>query len=85
MAELVRVAALTGLFRDDGGVRAAIPCRCCVKSVCRASMLGNPEQVISARAAMRLLERSAEITGCITLGLRMAEGRRWPTWVRPAC
>ena len=38
-------------------------------------MLANPEQMLPARAAMRLLERSAEVTGCSTLGLRMAEGR----------
>ena len=74
MAELVRVAALTGYFttmlsfgqdplpvlREVGLTRA---------------MLTNPEQMLPARAAMRLLERSAESTGCSTLGLRMAEGR----------
>lgn len=38
-------------------------------------LLANPEQLISARAAIRLLERSAEVTGCITFGLRMAEER----------
>lgn len=40
-----------------------------------ADLLLNPEQLISARAAIRLLERSAAETGCVTLGLRMAEGR----------
>ena len=35
----------------------------------------NPEQMIPAVAAIRLLERSALVTSCATLGLRMAQGR----------
>ena len=38
-------------------------------------LLSDPEQLIPAIAAIRLLERSADVTGCMTLGLRMAEGR----------
>jgi AraC-like DNA-binding protein len=40
-----------------------------------ADLLANPEQFIPARAAIRLLERSAEESQCLTLGLRMAQGR----------
>ncbi|MBS0482891.1 MAG: AraC family transcriptional regulator [Proteobacteria bacterium] len=40
-----------------------------------AGQLANPEHAVPARAAMRLLENSSLATGCITLGLRMAECR----------
>lgn len=74
MAELVRVAALTGYFqtmRDFG----ADP-RPLLRDVgLSPDLLSNPEQLISARAAIRLLERSAQATGCITFGLRMVEER----------
>lgn len=74
MAELVRVAALTGYFqrmREFG----ADP-RPLLRDVgLSQELLSNPEQLISARAAIRLLERSAQVTGCITFGLRMAEER----------
>ena len=74
MAELVRVAALTGYFETMAAF--AIDPRPLLKEQgLTADLLINPEQLIPARAAIRLLERSAEVTGCITLGLRMAEGR----------
>lgn len=74
MAELVRVAALTGYFPVMRALGAD------VRPLLReqglsTELLASPEQLISARAAIRLLERSAEATGCITLGLRMAEER----------
>jgi AraC-like DNA-binding protein len=40
-----------------------------------AAQLADPEQLIPARAANALLERSAQITGCCTFGLRMARDR----------
>lgn len=74
MSELVRVAALTGYFETMA--EFAVDPRALLKEQgLTADMLVNPEQLIPARAAARLLERSAQETGCITLGLRMAEGR----------
>lgn len=74
MADFVRAAALTGYFpvmRELG-----IDPQPFLREVdLSPELLVNPEQLISARAAMRLLERSAEGAGCITLGLRMAERR----------
>ncbi|WP_162854632.1 AraC family transcriptional regulator [Sphingobium estronivorans] len=74
MAELVRVAALTGYFpiMRSLGVDPRPLLRATGLS---ADLLSNPEQMISARSAFCLLERSAEATGCLTLGLRMAEER----------
>jgi AraC-like DNA-binding protein len=40
------------------------------------AMLEDPERLISARAAMTLLEQSARLTKCPTFGLRMAELRQ---------
>lgn len=74
MAEYVRVAALTGYF----GTMAAFgidPKPLLKEQGLAADLLINPEQLIPARSAIRLLERSAEATGCITFGLRMAESR----------
>ena len=74
MPELVRVAALTGYFETMAhfGVDT--------RPLLREQGLGidlfiNPEQMIPAISAVRLLERSADVTGCTTLGLRMALGR----------
>ncbi|MFM5886262.1 MAG: AraC family transcriptional regulator ligand-binding domain-containing protein, partial [Novosphingobium sp.] len=74
MGELVRVAALTGYFETMGAF-GIDPRQLLSEQGLSAGLLANPEQLIPARAAIRLLERSAEATGCITLGLRMAEGR----------
>ena len=43
-----------------------------------ASSLVNPEQRIPVSAACKLLEISAERSGCLTLGLEMAESRKKP-------
>lgn len=72
--ELVRVAALTGYFETMAYFGAD------ARPLLREQGLGidlfvNPEQMIPAVSAIRLLERSAEATGCKTLGLRMALGR----------
>lgn len=74
MAELVRVAALTGYFpvMRSLGVDPAPLLR---ENGLSPEMLTDPEQFIAARAAIRLLERSADAAGCITLGLRMADER----------
>ncbi len=74
MAELVRVAALTGYFSimRSFGINPQPLLRECGLS---PELLANPEQMIAARAAIRLLERSAEIANCKTFGLRMAEER----------
>lgn len=74
MAELVRVATLTG-YLDTMSTFGIDPRPLLKEQGLRADQLINPEDLIPARAAMRLLERSAQETGCITLGLRMAEGR----------
>jgi AraC-like DNA-binding protein len=74
MAELVRVAALTGYFETMASF-AVDPRPLLREQGLTADLLINPEQLIPARSAIRLLERSAEATGCDTLGLRMAEGR----------
>lgn len=74
MSELVRVAALAGYFEvmTSFGIEPRPLLR---EQGLDARLLTNPEQLIPARAVVRLLERSAQATGCITFGLRMAEGR----------
>lgn len=74
MAEHVRVAALTG-YLETLAAFSVDPRPLLREQDLSADMLVNPEQLIPARAAIRLLERSAEVTGCITLGLHMAECR----------
>lgn len=74
MTELVRVAALTGYFETMAGL-GCDPRPLLKEQELSADLLVNPEQLIPARAAIRLLERSAAASGCMTLGLRMAEGR----------
>ena len=74
MAEVVRVAALTGFFAAMEAL-GADPAPLLREAGLSRKLLSSPEQAISARAAMRLLERGAEVTGCVTLGLRMAENR----------
>lgn len=74
MTELVRVAALSGYIETMAGL-GLDPRPLLKEQGLSADLLVNPEQLIPASAAIRLLERSAAETGCITLGLRMAEGR----------
>jgi AraC-like DNA-binding protein len=72
--ELVRAAALTAYFpvaRQLG--LDPVPL---LRSVgLPRALLHNPEQMISAEAVTMLLERSAEASGCLTFGLRMAANR----------
>lgn len=74
MSELVRVAALAG-YAETMSRLGADPRPLLREQGLSADLLANPEQLIPARATIRLLERSAAATGCETLGLRMAEGR----------
>lgn len=74
MADLVRVAALTGYFQTMEAL-GADPTPLLREAELSRQLLSNPEQMISADAVMKLLERSAEVTDCRTFGLRMAPSR----------
>lgn len=74
MAELVRVAALTGYFDVVEQLRLD-PLPHLREAGLSRSMLLDSEQMIPARAAIRLLESTAEASGCMTLGLRMSACR----------
>lgn len=74
MAELVRAATLTGYFPAMQAL-GVDPTPLLKEVGLTKAMLENPEQLISAIAAFRLVERSAAVTGCMTLGLRMAADR----------
>lgn len=73
--ELVRATALTGYFTvaEQLGLDVTPLLR---RAGVTRPMLANPEQMIPARGAVRLLEESAAVSGCVTFGLRMAELRR---------
>ncbi len=74
MAELVRVAALHGYFETMA--RFGVDPRPLLREQgLGLDLLINPEQMIPALSAIRLLERSAQETGCRTLGLHMARNR----------
>lgn len=74
MAELMRVAALSG-YLETVAAFGVDPRPLLKEQALHPDILANPEQLIPARAAIRLLERSAEATGCLTLGVRMAASR----------
>lgn len=74
MGEHVRVAVLTGYFETMAAL-GMDPRPLLREQGLAPDLLFNPEQLIPARSAIRLLERSARVTGCLTFGLRMAEGR----------
>jgi AraC-like DNA-binding protein len=74
MAELMRVAALTGYFEVAREV-GLDPLPLVREAGLSRLMLLNPEQMIPARSAIRLLDASAEASGCATFGLRMARFR----------
>jgi AraC-like DNA-binding protein len=73
--ELVRAASLTGYFAiaEQLGLDVTPQLR---KAGLTRPMLANPEQMIPARSAIRLLEGSAQASGCMTFGLRMADLRQ---------
>lgn len=72
--ELVRAASLTGYFAVAEQLRLEVVPLLRKVGITR-SMLNNPEQMVPARSVVRLLEASAEASGCHTFGLRMAEHR----------
>jgi AraC-like DNA-binding protein len=74
MREQVRAASLTGYFEAMASL-GTDPRPLLAEQGLSADLFINSEQPISAYAALRLLERSAAVTGCPTLGLRMAVGR----------
>ncbi len=72
--ELVRAASLTGYFAvaEQLGVDVAPLLR---RAGLSRAMTADPEQMLPAGLVMRLLERTADTSGCITFGLRMAVER----------
>lgn len=74
MTELVRAAILTGYVQTMEAL-GADPLPLLREVGLSEKLLSNPEQTISHRAAMQLLERGVEATGCATFALRMAESR----------
>jgi AraC-like DNA-binding protein len=73
--ELVRAASLTGYFAVAGELQLNV-----VPLLRRAglsrTMMSDPEQMLPARSVVHLLEDSADTSGCMTFGLRMAEYRQ---------
>lgn len=72
--ELVRAASLTGYLAVAEELKLDVTPLLRSAGLSR-TMLENSEQMISARAVVRLLENSAEASNCITFGLHMAERR----------
>jgi hypothetical protein len=75
VVELVRMAALTGYLPTMKSLGADPLPLIREVGLSPALLSRHPEQLISARAAIQLLERSAEVTNCRTLGLRMSPYR----------
>lgn len=72
--ELVRAAALGGFF-EIARELALDPARLLRETGLTRAMLADPEAMVPARAAVNLLDRAAQASGCLTFGLRMAERR----------
>jgi AraC-like DNA-binding protein len=73
--ELVRGASLTGYFEAAQQLRLdVVPLL--RKAGLSRSMMNDPELMLPARSVVRLLEESAEASGCPTFGLLMAEKRQ---------
>lgn len=73
--ELVRAASLSGYFAVAEQLRLEVA-PLLRKTGLTRSMMNNPEQMLPARSVVRLLEDSAEKSGCVTFALRMAEQRQ---------
>ena len=75
MATLFRAAALTNYFEvaEHLGLN---PQPLLSQYGFSRAQLADPEQRISAVAAIELLEESARVSDCLSFGLRMAESRR---------
>ncbi len=69
--ELVRVAVLSGYTTVAQGLGLDYP-PLLKEAGLTPSLLDHPEQLISAGAAIHLLEESARLSGCPTFGLKMA-------------
>jgi len=75
MSLLVRAATLTHFFEVAQAV--GLNTQPLLRSVgLTRTLLADPEQRIPAQAAVQLLERAAEASGCPQFGLRMAESRQ---------
>ncbi len=72
--EIVRAASLTGYFAVAERLRLDVAPLLRRAGLTRA-MMSNPEQMMPARSVVQLLEESAERSGCVTFGLRMADQR----------
>src|SRR5262249_29990049 len=73
--ELVRAAALTGYFDVAQELRLDVVPLLRKAGISR-SMIADQELMLPARSVVRLLEDSAEASGCCTFGLLMAERRQ---------
>ncbi len=74
MTQMVRAASLSGYLECMAALDTD-PAALLREQGLTRTQLANPEQPIPAQAVVRLLERSAQVSHCRTLGLRMAEGR----------
>jgi AraC-like DNA-binding protein len=72
---LMRAASLTNYFEVSHNL-GFNPHNLLQKLGLSRSMLADPDQMVPASAAIRLLEESARETGCLTFGLLMAESRQ---------
>jgi len=73
--ELVRGASLTGYFEAAQQLRLDVVPLLRKAGLSRV-MMNDPELMLPARSVVRLLEESAEVSGCPTFGLLMAEQRQ---------
>lgn len=74
MTQVVRGASLSG-YLETMAALGADPAPLLREQGLSRAALANPELPVPALAVIRLLERSAQASGCRTLGVRMAEGR----------
>ena len=73
--ELVRAASLTGYFAVAAELQInTLPLL--RRAGLSRTMMNDPEQMLPARSVVHLLEDTADVSGCTTVGLRMAEHRQ---------
>jgi len=73
--ELVRAASLTGYFAVAAELQInTLPLL--RRAGLSRTMMGDPDQMLPARSVVHLLEDTADVSGCTTVGLRMAEHRQ---------
>jgi len=75
MSVQVRAAALSN-YAEVARQFALDPSRMLREAGLSAAVLSNPDMRVPATRVVRLLEASADRSGCLTFGLRMAEARR---------